>query len=154
MKIRVATDNDLRSLLRFEQRLIAHERPLDPSLKQDEKIYYYDLPNLISSEDSRVFVAEIAQDIVGCGFGKIEESKPKFKEEKHGYIGLIYVVENYRRQGIAEKILKSLFDWFKEQDVWEAMLRVYHDNDAAVKAYEKIGFKTGLIEMKMNLREI
>ena len=153
MDIRTATIDDLETLLEFEQALISYERPLDPTLKKDEKIYYYDLPALIESKESQVFVVELDGEIVGCGFGKIEENKPKFIEKHRGYIGLIYVDENYRRRGIAEKIFENLFEWFKERDVWEAMLRVYHDNDAAVKAYEKIGFSTGLIEMKMNFRE-
>jgi len=153
IKIRSANESDLDDLLEFEQALIKHERPFDSTLKQTGKIYYYDLPELIASDDSLVLIADADGEAVGCGFGKLEENKPKFNEKRHGYIGLIYVDENYRRQGIAEKIFEHLFDWFRERDVWETMLRVYHDNDMAVKAYKKIGYKTGLIEMKMNLRE-
>ncbi len=153
IKIRTATQNDVETLLAFEQELIAHERPLDPSLKQTEKISYYDLPDLVSSVDSLVLIAENKGEPVGCGFGKTEENKPKFTEKRRGYIGLIFVKEEFRRQGIAEQVFERLFEWFRERDVWEAMLRVYQDNSGAVKAYEKIGFKTGLVEMKMTLRK-
>lgn len=151
--IRTAAESDLERLLEFEQSLISYERPLDPTLKQAGKIYYYDLPDLIKSEDAKVLVAERLGSAIGCGFGKIEENKPKFVEKRLGYIGLIFVSEELRRRGIAEKIFEHLFEWFRERDVWEAMLRVYPENTGAVKAYEKFGFKTGLIEMKMSLKE-
>ncbi|NNE99017.1 MAG: GNAT family N-acetyltransferase [Pyrinomonadaceae bacterium] len=152
INIRTAAGEDLPDLLNFEQELIAYERRLDPTMKKDGEINYYDLPELIASEKSRVLIAEANGIAVGCGFARIEENKPKFIERRHGYIGLVYVKEEFRRRGIAENILETLFDWLKERDVWEAMLKVYNDNDAAIKAYEKIGFRTGLIEMKMSLR--
>ena len=152
IKIRSANESDLEALLEFEQALIKHERPLDNTLKQTEPIYYYDLPALIASEDAKVLIAESNGEAVGCGFGKIEENKAKFKEKRHGYVGLIFVKEEARRRGIAEEIFEHLFKWFREKDVWETMLRVYPENTGAVKAYEKLGYKTGLIEMKMSLR--
>ncbi len=153
MKIRIATQNDLETLFDFEQQLIAHERPLDLSLIQGEKILYYDLPTLMEADDSEVFVAEIDGSIVGSGFGKIEENKPKFTEKRYGYIGFIFVRKEFRRQGIAEKIVSHLFDWFKERGLNEALLKVYDGNTGAIKAYEKIGFQSGLIEMKINLKD-
>ena len=152
MKIRFATLEDLPILLKFEQELIDHERPLEPALKPEGEIHYYDLAELIVSDGSKVFVAEVDGQIVGSGFGKIEENKPKYIEPRHGYIGFIFVKEAFRRQGIAETILETLIEWFKENDVFEARLRVYSGNDAAIKAYEKKGFSSGLIEMRKSLR--
>jgi len=152
MKIRIATKDDLETLLDLEQRLIAHERPLDPSLKQTEKINYYDLEQIIEANDSDVFVAEIEDSIVGSGFGRVDQNASKFTEAQSGYIGFIFVKKEFRRQGIAEKILASLFEWFKARDVTEVLLKVYDGNSGAIKAYEKLGFRSGLIEMKMNLQ--
>lgn len=153
MKVRIATNNDLETLLEFEQKLIAHERPLDPTLKENEHITYYDLPALMASDDSEVFVAEVNGVIAGSGYGVIEENKSKYRESKYGYIGFIYVKDEFRRQGIADKVMESLFEWFKEKGVNEAMLRVYEGNVGAIRLYEKLGFQKGLIEMKTSLND-
>ena len=153
MNIRIATEKDLKTLLEFEQMLIAHERPHDPTLKQNEQIHYYDLPALMDSDNSEVFVAEIDQEIVATGYGVIENNKSKYIEAKRGYIGFIVVKDEFRRQGIADKILKHLLKWFEDREVYEAMLRVYDTNESAVKLYEKLGFQKGLVEMKINLRK-
>lgn len=152
MKIRIATIDDLDELLEFEQKLIAHERPHDLTIKQSGHITYYDLPEIIKSENSEVFVAEINGEMVGTGYGIIEDNKSKYIEPKHGYIGFIVVKDEYRRQGIADKILKHLFKYFKENGVYEAMLRVYDTNEGAFRLYEKLGFQKALVEMKINLR--
>ena len=80
MNIRAASAEDLDTLFAFEQELIAHERPLDPTLRQSGEINYYDLPELVDSNDAVVFIAEIVDSPVGCGFGKIETNKEKFSE--------------------------------------------------------------------------
>ena len=152
-KIRIATKNDLETLLEFEQKLIAHERPHDSTLKQTGKIHYYDLPMLMESDNSEVFVADLKGEIAGTGYGVIEDNKSKYAEPKYGYIGFIVVKDEFRRQGIGDKILKHLLKWFKERDVFEAMLKVYDTNEGAVNLYEKLGFEKGLVEMKINLRE-
>jgi len=151
MKIRIATKDDLETLLEFEQGLIAYERPLDPSIRQTENIHYYDLTALMHSDDSEVFVVEIDDSVVGCGYGTIEENKSKFIEKRYGYIGFVFVKAEYRRRRAGEKIIEHLLEWFKARGAGEAKLRVYEGNTSAIKAYEKIGFRTSLLEMKINL---
>lgn len=153
MKIRIATTDDLDELLEFEQKLIAHERPHDPTLKQNGHITYYDLDALMKSVDSEVLVADIEDEIVGTGYGVIEDNKSKYTEAKYGYIGFIVVRDEFRRQGIADKIIKHLFKWFIEKGVSEAMLKVYDTNVGAVRLYEKLGFHKGLVEMKIRLQD-
>ena len=48
----------------------------------------------------------------------------------------VYVEENYRRKGVATKILEFLFDKYKVR----FMLEVREDNTPAIKLYEKFGF--------------
>ncbi len=46
--VRAATINDMATLLRFEQGIIAAERPFDPTLKQGDETRYYDLNMMIA----------------------------------------------------------------------------------------------------------
>ena len=48
--VRPATLADLPTLLRFEQGVIAAERPMDPTI-QDGPIHYYDLNTMLTSPD-------------------------------------------------------------------------------------------------------
>lgn len=153
MTIRPATLEDLPILLGFEQKLIDAERPMDVTLKTDEKISYYDIGEYIKSDHTEVIVAEIDGEIVGSGYGQIRDRKEFFKQKQLGYIGFMYVKEEYRGKGISQKIIQYLYDWFKTEDLEEIRLTVYDKNPRAIKAYEKVGFKKHLIEMRINLKD-
>ena len=147
IKVREATLNDLDVLLKLEQQLINVERPMDESLEQDEKISYYDLSDLITSDESSLYVATLDDEVIGCGYGLIRQNKSKFTQKKHGYIGFIYVKNEYRGHRISKDIFNAIFDWFRSKNVIEVRLTVYEENPYAIKAYEKIGFKKNLVEM-------
>jgi len=151
LKIRKATLNDLSVLLEFEQQLITVERPMDPSLEQINDITYYDISELITSNKSTLFVATINDEIIGCGYGLLRQNKSKFTQKQHGYIGFVFVKEEFRGNGISKLILNAIFDWFKTMNIIEVRLTVYEDNYNAIRAYEKLGFKKSIIEMVYNL---
>lgn len=147
IKIRKATLNDLDVLLNFEQQLIDVERPMDPSLEQKKKINYFDIPEFITSDTAEMYVAIVDNKIVGCGYGLIKQNKSKFAQKKQGYIGFIFVKEEYRGKGVNKCIFEAIFNWFKTKGIIEVRLSVYEKNPRAIKAYEKIGFKKNLVEM-------
>lgn len=59
-----------------------------------------------------------------------------------GYITNIAVMEEYRRKGVAKKLMKSLFKYAKEKDMSFISLEVRVSNQNAVDFYENFGFKT------------
>jgi GNAT superfamily N-acetyltransferase len=145
--IRPATLADMDTLLRFEQGVIIAERPFDPTLK-DEHINYYDLVGLIESNDVELLVAELAGELIGSGYARIEESKIYLKHPKHAYLGFMYVEPEHRGKGVNQKIIESLKAWAAARNVTECRLQVYYDNLPAIKAYEKIGFSKLMIKMR------
>jgi GNAT superfamily N-acetyltransferase len=145
--IRPATLADMDTLLRFEQGVIIAERPFDPTLK-DEHINYYDLVGLIESDDVELLVAELAGELIGSGYARIEESKIYLKHPKHAYLGFMYVEPEHRGKGVNQKIIESLKAWAAARNVTECRLQVYYDNLPAIKAYEKIGFSKLMIKMR------
>lgn len=151
--VRKAVREDLPLLLTFEQGIITAERPYDPTL-QDGTIHYYDIAKMITADNVEVAVAVVGTQIVGSGYCRIEPaSRPYLKHDKQGYVGFMYVDPAWRGKGINGKILAFLKEWAYLQDVLEMRLDVYSDNEAAVKAYEKAGFKKHLVEMRMDLRD-
>jgi GNAT superfamily N-acetyltransferase len=147
--IRTAVQADLPILKEFEQGIIATERPFNDSLKS-EYICYYDIGALIDGENSRVLVAEDDGVIVGSGYARIRESKAHLTHDFHVYLGFMFVASTHRGQGINQLVIQSLIRWGKTQGMQDFYLEAYADNNSALKAYEKLGFKTSLLEMKLS----
>ena len=148
--IRKAQLSDLAILLEFEQGIITAERPYDPTLKEG-KIHYYDIEKMILSSHVEVLVATIDDTIVGSGYARIETAKPYLTHHNYAYLGFMYTHIDYRGKGINAKIIESLKDWCRSQDITELRLDVYNDNPSAIKAYEKAGFEKHLINMRIGL---
>jgi len=150
VKIRKASLDDLEQLMIFEQDLIKTERPFDPTLKPDP-INYYDLKSLLISPLAEVLVAEADNKVIASGYVRIDRSKPFLKHSTHAYLGFMYVLPEYRGQGINKQIMDALKDWAVSKNITEFRLEVYYDNISAIKAYEKIGFSRYSLEMRYNL---
>ncbi|GAA0718781.1 hypothetical protein GCM10009430_17340 [Aquimarina litoralis] len=153
IKIRTAKIEDLPILLDFEQEIIKTEIPMDPTLITSKKINYYDLSEYIKADHTEVAVAEINGEIVGSGYGQIRDRKVFFKETAMGYIGFMFVKEDYRGMGVSQNIIKHLSDWFRSKNIYELHLDVYDQNPRAIKAYEKAGFEKYLVKMRVNLKD-
>jgi ribosomal protein S18 acetylase RimI-like enzyme len=150
ISIRTATAEDLEQLYTFEQGVIQAERPFDPTLKEDP-INYYDLPGMLKASHIELAVAESQGKLVGSGYARIEESKLYLKHPQYAYLGFMYVLPEYRGQGINQKIIEHLVQWTRAKGVNELRLEVYVNNDPAIKAYEKIGFSKHMIEMRLGI---
>lgn len=152
VSVRSATRHDLRTLLDFEQGIVAAERPYDHTLKADP-INYYDIGALIESDDAEVAVLEVDGDIVGSGYAQKRRSIDYAVHEYHAFLGFMYVRPDHRGKGLNKVLLDHLLSWAKTNDLPEVHLTVYHDNQAAVRAYEKAGFSRFLMEMRLNVDE-
>jgi len=128
---RKATLADLPILLHFEQGIIEAERPMDPTLKEEN----------VTHEDR----------IIASGYAKIIKDKPYLKHEYQGYLGFMFVEPAYRGKGVNKLITDALLQWCKERKVYEIRLDVYDTNPAALRAYEKAGFKKNLINMRLDI---
>ncbi|MFD1009521.1 GNAT family N-acetyltransferase [Oceanisphaera ostreae] len=148
--VREARDDDYRSLVALEQKVIDAERPYNASVKE-KGAYYYDIEKLISDRNSRLVVGEVSGGIVATGYVQVRHSKPALDHDNHGYLGFMYVAEEYRGLGLNKVILQNLVSWGRQRGVTDFYLDVYAENNSAVRAYEKFGFRGSLLEMKLNL---
>lgn len=146
--IRHAHLGDLEVLLRFEQGIIEAERPYDTTIKPDP-VSYYDLRELLLSEEAAIVVAESDAQVVASGFVRIREARHYLDHEKYAYLGFMYTEPSFRGSGINALIIAALKDWALAKGLHEIRLTVYEDNLAAIRAYEKQGFKKHLIEMRL-----
>lgn len=152
ISIRKATLDDLEQLLGFEQALIKAERPFDPTLKPGP-VNYYDLKAMLAASHIHVVVGEINNKIVASGYARIESAKTYLKHGNHAYLGFMFVLPEHRGKGINKALMDELKHWAASQGLTEFRLEVYYDNEPAIKAYEKAGFKKHMIEMRLNIED-
>lgn len=149
MEIRNATPQDIPVLRELEQNVIEAERPFNDAIKPEDAVYY-DLEHLIASPDSQLLVIENEGQIVATGYIQIRSSKPSLSHAQHGYLGFMYVTPQMRGRGLNKQVMDALVGWGQSKHVRDFYLDVYAGNSAAIKAYEKAGFASSLIEMKLS----
>jgi GNAT superfamily N-acetyltransferase len=147
---RTATLDDLPTLLEFEQGIIEVERSFDPTLAPDP-ISYYDLGELVKSNDAEVMVALVGDELVGSGYAKKTKSKSYVLPAYYAYLGFMFVRADQRGKGINQGLTEALIGWAKSKGLSEIRLDVYAENASAIRAYEKSGFKKHMIEMRRGI---
>ena len=148
---RPAEINDLKTLRKIEQQVVLAERPFNAEIKTGAPLYY-DIENLIASDDTFMLIGESADEIIATGYAQIIVSKGSLQHRKHAYLGFMYVAESYRGQGLNGKIIEKLNTWCLEQGIRDCYLDVYSANAQAIRAYEKLGFESSMIKMKVKLK--
>jgi len=151
IQIRRARLDELPTLLQFEQNLIAAERPLDETLVSEE-FHYYDLEKMIRSDEAEVLVATLDGRLIASGHARILEGKPYSNFKRYAFLGFMYTEPDMRGRGVNKLIIDALVEWAREKGLDEVRLQVYSDNTPAVAAYEKVGFKKILTEMRLATR--
>jgi GNAT superfamily N-acetyltransferase len=149
--IRTAKVEDIEQLKEYEQGVISAERPFDNTFKKDN-INYYDIASLISDPSVELAVAELNHQLVACGYAKIVKTKPYIQYPFYSYLGFMFVAPQSRGLEVNKRIISYLAQWSKEQGVYHMHLDVYRDNEAAIRAYEKCGFRPYLMEMRCDLK--
>jgi len=152
INIRQAGMADLSALLRFEQGIVEAERPLDSTLKEGP-IHYYDIAGMLAADHVNFLVAESGDNLIGCGYARIESAKQHLKHALYGYLGLMYVDPKYRGRSVNGKIIATLAAWCRSRRITELRLEVYCGNGDAIRAYRKAGFTEHMVEMRMSLAE-
>lgn len=148
VNIRTATLDDLPMLLNFEQEIIKAERPFDDTLKEGP-ISYYDIGEMIQDPKAHVVVAEVEDKVVASGYAIPKKARHYLDHKFYAYLGFMYTDEDYRGRGINATIVEELKNWSNEKGFSEIRLTVYNENLPAIKAYEKVGFKKHIIEMRL-----
>ena len=148
--IRPAHIDDLATLLKFEQLIIEYERPMCADMQAGE-FNYYSLQNMLESDDAQVVVAEKNGKIVAAGHARIKKSRSYLVHQYHSFLGFMYVEQDYRGKGVNRLVINELKAWSREKGMTVCCLTVFDKNESALKAYQKIGFRNEIIEMRIAL---
>lgn len=112
-------------------------RLADSGVRSDAVKYFTDR---LRKDEHTFLIAE--EDGKYAGFVSIEErsARPVFERDKYGHIHELYVAKDFRRQGIASKLLDSVEELCREKDFDMIRLSVNVRNDSAQDLYRKKDF--------------
>lgn len=127
-----------------------HRRVLNGYFKPiDEAYELKSLQETLIDDNAFALVAEEGDTI--CGWLCAEfTSRPYLENERFCHVCELGVLPDFRRQGIAESLMKKLFEEAKNRGISEINLGVFNDNIGAYKFYQKLGFKP--LEQKMKIK--
>lgn len=111
---------------------------------KDRKYTLQAVNKFLSQANLFVLGAFDGNKIVGMASLKAVETKMFSQNYETGFIGDVVVDANYRRQGLAEKLMITLIEMAKGLDIAHISLTSNPNNPkraAAIKLYEKLGFK-------------
>jgi ribosomal protein S18 acetylase RimI-like enzyme len=84
------------------------------------------------------------------GWILIGTSKDQLTEKMYGFIYELFVLEEFRGNGISKQLMETCIEHLKQDGFSEVRLSVYAGNQA-IKLYEKLGFKNKIITMSMSI---
>jgi ribosomal protein S18 acetylase RimI-like enzyme len=154
--IRKAVAGDLPAVGRLgAELLLAHYR-FDPQRFMQggadaEDGYAWFLGTQLDRPDSLVLVAESDGDVVGYLYAGIEPRNWKELREEAGFVHDILVHEDSRGAGIAQHLMDGAVEWFRQRGMPRAILWTAARNTQAHRLFERLGFRSTMIEMTREL---
>lgn len=153
-EIMVAGAAEIDTILALWGELAAYHARLDPAFTpsaQWRSTYAGYLGTLVGRSDARVLAARSDHRLVGFGVGRITLLPPFFAERRRGFIQDVFTHPDYRRQGIARRVVEALLAWLREEQVETVELTVATNNDEAIRLWERLGFRSYMLHFKRAL---
>lgn len=91
-----------------------------------------------------------AEDDKLMGWILIGTSKDQFTDKVCGFIYELFVIENFRGNGISTKLMRTGIDLLNKEGHSEVRLSAFAGNHA-IKLYEKLGFSIRTVTMSLQL---
>ena len=120
-------------------KLIRDEKQYDDNI--NEYIFIIDYyKNVIGKENNYLLVAIVDNEIVGYLYGFIKDDGTY--NNKISKLDALYVEEAYRKNKIADSLIKQFKEWSKEKQAIKMEVNVCSDNVKAKNLYNKNDFKS------------
>ncbi|MDO8571585.1 MAG: GNAT family N-acetyltransferase [bacterium] len=152
--IRRAKVSDIDSVVSLAMELMKMHAKQDPlfEMKIGVRPVYkkYFIEGLRSSKKI-LLIARDREIVVGYILAVYSERKPIFKIKNIGVVNEIYILPEYRKQGIARKLLEEIDNWFKKKNLHHSQLFVHGSNISAQKTWKALGFKSYMSAMHRSL---
>ncbi len=142
LSIRQAESDDLEQLHQWSLQLHQHEQPqiLTPHSEFETRLKHW-LENDLNSENSLTLIGELNSVAVGFILGSIEMMPSGFTEQAiKGWIKLLWVDPEYRKQGVAKQLVSAIESCFKECHVHYVECHYTANNQLAQHYWQSVGY--------------
>ncbi|MGD2251150.1 MAG: GNAT family N-acetyltransferase [Candidatus Methanofastidiosia archaeon] len=139
-----AAESHIPGIVNIWKELMDYHEDMDPFFARSDNghVHFGDhVHELITKDDAQVSVAVYNKSVIGYSIAMIHMYPPIFKERTAGFISDVAVKSEYRRQGIGEKLLLEMVQWFSSKGITRIELRVALKNEIGYKFWKKHGFK-------------
>lgn len=144
MEITKATDAHIPEIVEVWKEFMDFHKDIDPNLAMSKNghLKFADhLRDLIEAEENHILVVLDKNRVVGYSLSQVRKNTPVFERETIGLISDMAVTSDYRRQGIGEKMLRIILEWFAVQGIDRIELSVIARNQVGYSFWKKHGFK-------------
>ena len=142
--IRKYTKEDVEGIKKCLIELQDFERIMDPNRLQGMEVAHEYLEHLLEiaqQEKGNVFVVEINGNIVGMISVYIEKDHKHFRKvHTFAYISDIFVLPEYRNQGIIKELIEKAEEYAKSKNVHMIQTAVLSDHDENIEGFQRNGF--------------
>ena len=148
--LRVALPEDVLSIAKLWQKFMEHNARFDSSFEVKPKIigrFARELQQCLDDPAYRLAVVQADDIIAGYCLSYISKKPYFFKLGRFGFIGDLFVLEEYRRRGYGRMLVEDAHAFFKRKKVEQVELLVARDNTYTISFWEKLGYKTLLYWM-------
>lgn len=155
MIIRTAKKSDLSGLMKLLEEMVVYHMKIDRYYKSFSKYsgLKEEAESWLSNKDMKVLVAEDNDELIGYAQVSVEDAPAYAAVRKIGVVYDMYVLEPYRRKGIAEMLFNEALDWFGSKKIKNIELSVDARNAAGVKYWESLGFFIYKFRMRLDLNK-
>lgn len=137
-KIRKAAYKDSDVLDSLFAKLIENEQIYDDNIKDNLTMKGF-FSKRINEEENIILVVEDNDSIVGYIYGYIRADN-KIKKELEAYIESLFIIKEYRNQGLATSLINKFIEEAKKLNTKYIFIENKKDNIVAKKLYDKLNF--------------
>lgn len=145
MDIRKPNDSELEMVISLSPQAL-FDGTLGEVMPTDEKIKRLVKPLL--EKGSYYLIATANTKLMGWIL--IGASKDQFTDKMNGFIYELFVIEEFRGNGVSKQLMKTAIDHLRQNGYSEVRLSAFTGNPA-IKIYEKMGFNIRTVSMSLPL---
>lgn len=156
IQIKKATKNDIEELMSVRLEMLREVNNLPDDVEFGKTLVDSSKDYFLNGDQTTILASDSCCDgkerkIIGCASISYITIMPTFDHPtgKRAHLMNVYVNKNYRRQGIAQKMIKLLIEEAKSRGVTEISLDA---TEAGRPLYKSLGFSENSMGMVLELR--
>ncbi len=154
--VREAVEADLPALGRLGAMLMRLHHEFDPQRfmtpgPNPERGYAWFLGTQLGRDDVVILVAEGQGRVLGYVYAAVEPQSWKELRDEAGFVHDVVVDPDGRRQGVATALMQAAIARLRDRGMPRVVLGTASRNAAAQRLFERLGFRSTMIEMTREL---